>query len=299
MDPTSQFMLSSGAPVRRRKTDQGSMNPIEATVTKLLVATKQLLEGLTLWSTRKMGEEQVSDIFVQLATQFNMASQAFHEVGIDTSELAHIPDDLRNCLETALGEDPSPSSLDQYLPRIKEVIINLLQGLRLKQNLYREQHEAKTARIQAAGSARSKSSGSTFRQPSTLLKPPEDDVTPRNSIQNVAPSQPYLQPTARDEQGHAETLASLRKSDAITRRASSRRHSQRFSTLIEQNTPPVPRRNHMMDPGYLSAYPGYTSGGSQGSTPATSPNPAGYGQSPQMPMPEPYVSGSSSSSSRN
>lgn len=59
-------------------------SPIEATVTKLLVATKQLLEGLTLWSTRKMSEEQVSDIFVQLATQFNLASQSFHEVGIDT-----------------------------------------------------------------------------------------------------------------------------------------------------------------------------------------------------------------------
>lgn len=53
-------------------------------MTKLLVATKQLLEGLTLWSTRKMSEEQVSDIFVQLATQFNLASQSFHEVGIDT-----------------------------------------------------------------------------------------------------------------------------------------------------------------------------------------------------------------------
>lgn len=60
------------------------MNPIEATVTKLLVATKQLLEGLTMWSTRRMTEDQVSDIFVQLATQFNLASQSFHEVGIDT-----------------------------------------------------------------------------------------------------------------------------------------------------------------------------------------------------------------------
>lgn len=60
------------------------MNPIEATVTKLLVATKQLLESLTLWSNRKVSEEHVSDIFVQLATQFNLASQAFHEVGIDT-----------------------------------------------------------------------------------------------------------------------------------------------------------------------------------------------------------------------
>ncbi|KAF8935845.1 Bud site selection protein 6 [Dissophora ornata] len=238
-----------------------------------------------------MTEENVSDIFVQLATQFNLASQAFHEVNIDTSELAHIPDDLRNCLETALGEEPSPSSLDQYLPRIKEVIINLLQGLRLKQNLYREQHEAKTARLQAAAATaaataatttagRSKSSGGNVRQPIGPKSPESEGVSRSPSI--TAGSTPTLSvSTPRDEQGHAETLASLRKSDAITRRASSRRHSQRFSTLLEQNAPPVPRRNPMNDPSMLSTYPGFSS---QGSTPATSPSMTlPYGHFPPMP----------------
>ncbi|KAK3805994.1 MAG: actin interacting protein 3-domain-containing protein [Linnemannia elongata] len=279
------------------------MNPIEATVTKLLVATKQLLESLTLWSNRKVSEEQVSDIFVQLATQFNLASQAFHEVGIDTSELAHVPDDLRNCLETALGEDPSPASLDQYLPKIKEVIINLLQGLRLKQNLYRERHEAKAARTNtpppqsplappptmplpptiapqtATTSGRTRTSPSSSRQPS-ISRPSEPVVAP--STQNdfnmsnqfpkpptfVAPTPTFSVSAPQDEPSHAETLASLRKSDTITRRASSRRHSQRFSTLLEQNAPPVPRRQHPMSDSSLSAtYPGYAN--SQGSSPVT------------------------------
>ncbi|KAK5814904.1 actin interacting protein 3-domain-containing protein [Linnemannia elongata] len=279
------------------------MNPIEATVTKLLVATKQLLESLTLWSNRKVSEEQVSDIFVQLATQFNLASQAFHEVGIDTSELAHVPDDLRNCLETALGEDPSPASLDQYLPKIKEVIINLLQGLRLKQNLYRERHEAKAARIitpppqsplappptmplpptiapqTATTSGRTGTSPSSSRQPS-ISRPPEPVEAP--SMQNgfnisnqfpkpptfVAPTPTFSVSAPHDEPSHAETLASLRKSDTITRRASSRRHSQRFSTLLEQNAPPVPRRQHPISDSSLSAtYPGYAY--SQGSSPTS------------------------------
>ncbi|KAF9541721.1 Bud site selection protein 6 [Mortierella hygrophila] len=293
------------SPTRRRKTDQSAMNPIEATVTKLLVATKQLLESLTLWSNRKVSEEHVSDIFVQLATQFNLASQAFHEVGIDTSELAHVPDDLRNCLETALGEDPSPASLDQYLPKIKEVIINLLQGLRLKQNLYRERHEAKAARTNtpppqlplalpptmplppatapqtATTSGRTRTSLSNSRQPS-ISRPPEPVDAP--STQNgfnmsnqfpkpptfVAPPPTFSVSAPQDEPSHAETLASLRKSDTITRRASSRRHSQRFSTLLEQNTPPVPRRQHPISDSSLSAtYPGYAY--SQGSSPVTSP----------------------------
>ncbi|KAF9436713.1 Bud site selection protein 6 [Entomortierella beljakovae] len=291
MDSPAQHSPTTAS--RRRRTDQGAVNPIEATVTKLLQATKQLLEGLTLWSTNKMTEEQVSDIFVQLATQFNLASQAFHEVNIDTSELAHIPDDLRNCLETALGEEPSPTSLDQYLPKIKEVIINLLQGLRLKQNLYREQHEARTARIPSntapipapastATTSRSKSSGSNFRQPSNVRSSESDGLSRYQSL-GAAPTFALSTPT--DEQGHAETLASLRKSDAITRRASSRRHSQRFSTLLEQNAPPVPRRNPMNDPTMLSSYPGY-SNSSQGSSPAMSPNaPLPNGQFPPMPIP--------------
>ncbi|KAF9939057.1 Bud site selection protein 6 [Mortierella alpina] len=291
VDPYAQNLPSVG-PARRRKTDQGTINPIEATVTKLLVATKQLLEGLTLWSTRKMTEDQVSDIFVQLATQFNLASQSFHEVGIDTSELAHIPDDLRNCLETALGEEPSPSSLEQYLPNIKAVIINLLQGLRLKQNLYREQYEAKSMRLQATAAAattaiasttsgRSKSNGSQLRQPGVVRSPDVDGASRSQSL-NAGPTPTLSVTTPRDEQGHAETLASLRKSDAITRRASSRRHSQRFSTLLEQNTPPVPRRSPLADSSMMSPHLGYSS--SQGSTPVASPAmPLPYGQFPSMP----------------
>ncbi|KAF9322033.1 Bud site selection protein 6 [Podila horticola] len=221
---------SSSASGRRRKTESSAMNPIEATVTKLLVATKQLLEGLTHWSQQRMTEDEVSDIFVQLATQFNLASQSFHEVGIDTSELAHIPDDLRNCLETALGEEPSPSSLDQYLPKIKEVIINLLQGLRQKQNIYREQHEAKTARYQASSptnstsptpsTSRSKSSGANFRQP-TSMRPPELESiiggasTVRSQSLSAGPQPTFSISTPRDEPLHAETLASLRKIEPV------------------------------------------------------------------------------------
>ncbi|KAF9985612.1 Bud site selection protein 6 [Mortierella antarctica] len=281
-------------------------SPIEATVTKLLVATKQLLESLTLWSNRKMTEEQVSDIFVQLATQFNLASQSFHEVGIDTSELAHIPDDLRNCLEMALGEEPSPVSLDQYLPNIKSIIIKLLQGLRQKQNIFRDQNELKAAGPQTPPRSHSpllattpvthpatnRMNGSHVRQPSIgrvqeltdgagMLSAGAVGAHPSSRMQpmtgGATPAMSML--SSKDGPSHEETLASLRKSDTITRRASSRRHSQRFSTLLEQNTPPpaLPRRQHpLSDSNLMATYPGY---GSQGSSPMTSPHLAlPYGQ---------------------
>ncbi|KAG0364051.1 Bud site selection protein 6 [Gamsiella multidivaricata] len=297
---------------RRRKTDQGAMNPIEATVTKLLVATKQLLEGLTLWANRRMTEEQVSDIFVLLATQFNLASQAFHEVGIDTSELAHIPDDLRGCLETALGEDPSPTSLDQYLPRIKEIIINLLQGLRLKQNLYRERYEAKAARPQAPPSPPTTTTNVSSSPQSSSATPAA--VRKQTGVKQAAPSgkrgtslsgasaaspsmrtlaaapapSPTLSVTSpRDDPSHADTLASLRKTDAITRRASSRRHSQRFSTLLEQNTPWTPKRQHpASDSGLMASYPIYAnSQGTASSLPVPPHFSVPLNQLPPLPTP--------------
>lgn len=56
---------------------------LESTVTKLLVSTKQLLEGLTDWSLGKISEEQVSDIYVRLGNCFNAAVAAFTREGIN------------------------------------------------------------------------------------------------------------------------------------------------------------------------------------------------------------------------
>lgn len=48
-----------------------------------------------------------------------------------------VPDDLRNILETCLAEEATPAVLDVYLPDVRKVITNLLQGLRSKQSVYR------------------------------------------------------------------------------------------------------------------------------------------------------------------
>jgi hypothetical protein len=56
---------------------------MESTVTRLLVATKQLLESLTDWSQGKIDEGGVSDIYVRLGNEFNAASLAFTKEGIN------------------------------------------------------------------------------------------------------------------------------------------------------------------------------------------------------------------------
>ena len=57
--------------------------PVESAVTRLLVAIKQLLEALTQWSKLEITESQVSDVYVRLGNDFNMAVAAFGQYNID------------------------------------------------------------------------------------------------------------------------------------------------------------------------------------------------------------------------
>lgn len=62
---------------------------VESAVTRLLVAIKQLLESLTLWSNLQMTESQISDVYVRLGNDFNAAVAAFASFNIDMSCVAH------------------------------------------------------------------------------------------------------------------------------------------------------------------------------------------------------------------
>lgn len=125
------------------------LSQIERSVTHLLVATKQLLETLTHWSRRSATENEVSDVYVRLGYEFNIACRAFTSIGVETSDLGNVPDELRKILEETLSQDASPASLDRYLPRIRDIIINLLHGLKKKQARLRQRQ----ATQQAAGSS--------------------------------------------------------------------------------------------------------------------------------------------------
>jgi hypothetical protein len=105
------------------------LSQIEKSVTHLLVATKQLLETLTQWSRGSATDTQVSDVYVRLGYEFNMACRAFTAINVDTSDLGNVPELLRNILEATLSQEASPDSLDKYLPKIRDIIINLLHGL--------------------------------------------------------------------------------------------------------------------------------------------------------------------------
>ncbi|KAF9525165.1 actin interacting protein 3-domain-containing protein [Crepidotus variabilis] len=166
--------VSSTASASTTRSDQAPKPPtqaVESAVTRLLVSIKQLLESLTQWSELKVSEEGVSDVYVNFGNDFNAAVHAFSQFNIDMQELMNIPDDLRRVLEQCLAEDASPDNLELYLPSVRSIITSLLQGLRLKQTIYRKIHResghertdsrsSRTAPSRREGSHRSSASGS-------------------------------------------------------------------------------------------------------------------------------------------
>ncbi|RMX79258.1 hypothetical protein D0867_16504, partial [Hortaea werneckii] len=93
-----------------------------------------------MWSRGSASESEVSDVYVRLGYEFNIACRAFNAIGVETSDLGPVPDLLRAILEDTLSQEASQASLDKYLPRIRDIIINLLHGLKKKQQRLRQRH---------------------------------------------------------------------------------------------------------------------------------------------------------------
>lgn len=215
------------------------LSQIEKSVTHLLVATKQLLETLTQWSRHNATEAEVSDVYVRLGYEFNIASRAFNAIGVDTSDLGNVPDLLRSILEDTLSQEASPASLDRYLPRIRDIIINLLHGLKrkqqkLRQKQYREEHMsavASSTRQDSIGSAGSGESGmvQTF-----------DDGSGRYSSNGMVANQ-ITRSGSKENRASDNSGMPPRSTSVQADRASSARHDGMTSTSARPRTPSTNR----------------------------------------------------------
>lgn len=96
----------------------------------------------------------MSDVYVRLGYEFNIACRAFNGIGVETQDLGPVPDLLRGILEETLSQEASQASLDKFLPRIRDIIINLLHGLKKKQQRLRQRSGKEGSVGATAGSSR-------------------------------------------------------------------------------------------------------------------------------------------------
>ncbi|ORX58292.1 AIP3-domain-containing protein [Hesseltinella vesiculosa] len=125
--------------IHRASSHRNMSQEIEQVVTDLLRTTRALLEALNLWSQLRSSTNDIYEIHRSLETQFYRVTHSFDEAGIDTGDLAWIPNQLGQSVTDCMNQEPSPATLDQHLPRIRDVIVHLLHGLKAKQQKLREQ----------------------------------------------------------------------------------------------------------------------------------------------------------------
>ncbi|KAH7913044.1 actin interacting protein 3-domain-containing protein [Hygrophoropsis aurantiaca] len=190
---------------------------VESAVTRLLVAIKQLLESLTLWSTVQMTETQVSDVYVRLGNDFNAAVAAFAAFNIDMSDLMSVPEDLREILETCLAEEATQDNLQIYLPKVRQIITNLLQGLRGKQSMYRQIVSEHQHRHRSGQSSHSRTDSRSSRSDRTSRREGE--------------------PKHRSQLSRSNALEDGRTADRESTRQSVRSSTRRQEVQASQSTP--------------------------------------------------------------
>ncbi|KZP11104.1 hypothetical protein FIBSPDRAFT_757205, partial [Athelia psychrophila] len=122
---------------------------VPTAVGNLLVATKGLEAALRQWGEQRVSENEVSDTYVVVGTEFNNMITAFAQHQIDLSEIHTVPTDLRNVLESCLGEEPSPHALAEYMPDVRQIVWDLLWALRAKRDLWKRAAGAAPAAVSA------------------------------------------------------------------------------------------------------------------------------------------------------
>lgn len=115
-------------------------------------------------------------------------------------ELRSVPEDLRHVLETCLAEDATPETLERFLPQVREIITDLLQGLRNKQSQFRSMTQEKAQRRAERQNSTSTSasgkrpSGRSSSKPRPLPAPQIPEEEPPHPSPPPLPSEPIPPP---------------------------------------------------------------------------------------------------------
>jgi hypothetical protein len=184
----------------------------------------------------------VSDVYVRLGYEFNLACRAFNAIGVDTSDLGPVPDLLRTILEDTLSQDASPQSLDRYLPRIRDIIINLLHGLKKKQARLRSRQAREDSkgtpppRQASLGSVASSQAGPSQQAPEDAM-PQSPQKRPSSSARRYGSSgslEEQITPAMPRDRGSSFADRETSKRDA-QRALNSQNSVSSISTSTAQN----------------------------------------------------------------
>lgn len=160
---------------------------------------------------------------------------------IVTRELSSIPQDLRNCLEHCLSQDPSPDSLDRFLPEIRNIIQYLLQGLKQKQMQYKrlqERNRQYESSSSLTGATLTTGNGS---QASVAYSQPVGIPAQRRPSEDYPPD-PRLSARSRTSSSSASPPVTSQLSQPSSAQLTTQPRSSSNPALAERERRPAPSR---------------------------------------------------------
>lgn len=156
-----------------------------------------------------------------------------------------------------MSEPPSPAVLDQHLPRIREVIVHLLQGLKGKQALLREKERESRASIRSSSTSESwnrevplaalnrGNSGNRMMMypgapPSSPPLPPHPPLSPRSAAVDYEPwSGGMPRPNIPTNDLSSRIMPRSNRSYSPPQQLSPRLQHQQTSPLLQSQTIPL------------------------------------------------------------
>lgn len=185
---------------------------------------------------------EVSDVYVRLGYEFNIACRAFTAINVDTSDLGNVPELLRHILESTLSQEASVESLEKYLPRIRDIIINLLHGLKRKQQKLRQKQTQSRNEPNGESSLPRNTSVSSVGSSSTGLTTLLDQGLSNRTDGNMLESRDSTSSGSNSVPPRTSSMATGRQTET-PQRPHSRESSSDQSTLSSttmQNMPVLP-----------------------------------------------------------
>lgn len=158
----------------------------------------------------------VSARFVRVGDDFKALKRSYAAAGLDTSDIEDVPTELRGVLEESLILEPSQQSLDTFLPRVGQIIADLMKILKEKQSEQQRLSETRRTSVATQHSESSTRSHSLLSSPVSLESQPQPE--------HHTPSPQSKDPISR-----------LQNNRALMRRASKRFSAYQTSKILSMN----------------------------------------------------------------
>ncbi|CDK27206.1 unnamed protein product [Kuraishia capsulata CBS 1993] len=208
-------MSSQAKPHRSSK--RPPLATIESCLTRLLVATRDLLEMLPKWAQLKATEADVSDAYVRLGNEFKVTCRAFSSAGVDITDLGDVPQKLREVLESALVEEPSQEILDRFLPTIRKIIVGMVENLKTKKEA-----------VKQIKSDRNSLKSQGISGPSVT----SESAKHRSDNGSIVSSESNSSSRPQSASSHVDPLAELERGNTLQRKASKRLSTYQYQQII-------------------------------------------------------------------